>query len=427
MFYFNYGNHDGLGGVNTKRAIRLGSALNDEWDINSSNVGDRSVAIGFGPYTSRASGDSSIAIGSRANAIGNYSNAFGTLARATGDYSFAFGDTNASGRFSVSFADSNGLLPEAGGAQSAYEFALGGETTSYIPNDSFNWDPSDRLFVIGKGVGGGNGQDAFTVLKNGQTGIGISQFQTNTNGNIFQVGDGTTGIIGYVDNGTGNWMAVSDERKKHNITDITYGLTEILKLKPVSFDYNRNNEHTIGFLAQQVLPIIPEAVGGDTEKGYSMSYATITPAIVKAIQELNLKVDTLQLVNGNTSTNVFDSLKNWLGDVGNGVEQLFSKKVITEQLCVQNSSGQTCINRDQLDQLLGNSSNNNLTNTSTPVTDTSSNLNNTTSTDMSSNSTDTTTPTPDTTPSTTSYPAGSNDTSVVDVPNTSLDSGPVIE
>jgi hypothetical protein len=124
---------------------------------------------------------------------------------------------------------------------------------------------------------------------------------------------------------------------------------------------------------------------------------------------------------------VFDSLKNWLGDVGNGVEQLFSKKVITEQLCVQNSSGQTCINRDQLDQLLGNSSNNNLTNTSTPVTDTSSNLNNTTSTDMSSNSTDTTTPTPDTTPSTTSYPAGSNDTSVVDVPNTSLDSGPVIE
>jgi hypothetical protein len=131
--------------------------------------------------------------------------------------------------------------------------------------------------------------DALTILKNGQTGIAIDNFETNTNGNIFQVGDGGTGIIGYVDNGTGNWMAVSDERKKHNIQDLSYGLNEILQLKPVSFDYNRNNEHTIGFLAQQVLPIIPEAVGGDTEKGYSMSYATITPAIVKAIQELNLK------------------------------------------------------------------------------------------------------------------------------------------
>ncbi len=227
---------------------------------------------------------------------------------------------------------------------------MGSHNTSYVPQGG-NLDFDDRLFVVGNGTSGSE-SDALTILKSGQTGIAIDNFETNSNGNIFQVGDGSTSIIGYVDSGTGNWMAVSDERKKHNITDLTYGLNEILKLKPVSFDYNRNNEHTIGFLAQQVVPIIPEAVSGDEEKGYAMSYSTLTPALVKAIQELNLKVDLLSMNTGTTSTSVFESLKNWLGNASNGITDFFAQRGHFKELCIGESGNETCLTKDQVDQLL---------------------------------------------------------------------------
>jgi hypothetical protein len=38
--------------------------------------------------------------------------------------------------------------------------------------------------------------------------------------------------------------------------------------------------------------------------------------------------------------------------VGNGITEFFSKKVSTEELCVKDSAGQTCITRGQLDALL---------------------------------------------------------------------------
>jgi hypothetical protein len=442
MFYFNYGNHDGLGNVNTKRAIRLGSAVNDEWDISSSNVGDRSVAIGFGISgfgmpSATASGMASFALGTgtRATNIGSFalgiasqstgtaSVSIGYAAKALADNSVAIGDgSTVNGKDAVvigyqSSADGERSLAFGTQGLHAYgfeEFAFGAKTTVYSPSQVLQSDPAsglDRLFIVGKG--GGAGSDALTILKNGQTGIGIDNFEANTNGNIFQVGDGSTGIIGYVDNGTGNWMAVSDERKKHNITDIQYGLNEILQLKPVSFDYNRNNEHTIGFLAQQVLPIIPEAVGGNEQTGYSMSYATLTPAIVKAIQELNLKVDVLSLNTGTTSTNIFDSLKNWLGDVGNGVQKIFAHEVQTDKLCV----GQTCVTESQLQQLLQNQTGSNQS-IITPVVDSPP------SSDTGSDNSNT--PTIDTVPPTTSD-TGSANTPVIDVPSTLSDSGSVTE
>jgi hypothetical protein len=289
-------------------------------------------------------------------ATGIYSTAFQS-GQAGGSFSTAFGRSEAVGNFSMAWgADTVGGFnpPLASGeastafgsanfARSENETAFGQYGTDYSPTNT----PNDRLLNIGNGISG-SPSDALTILKNGQTGIAIDNFEANSNGNIFQVGDGSTGIIGYVDNSTGNWMSVSDERKKHNITDITYGLNEILQLKPVSFDYNRNNEHTIGFLAQQVLPIIPEAVSGDEEKGYAMSYSTLTPALVKAIQELNLKVDLLSMNAGSTSTDIFSSLKNWLADAGNGIGLLVTKiikseKVETKELCVDD----VCVTRDQ--------------------------------------------------------------------------------
>ena len=191
-------------------------------------------------------------------------------------------------------------------------------------------------------IGTLNGSDALTILKNGQTGVGIDNFETNTNGNIFQVGDGGTNIIGYVDSGTGAWVAVSDARQKHNITDIGYGLDILNKLHPVSFDYNRNNEHTIGFLAQEVKDIIPEAVFGTEEKGYGMSYATLTPVVVKAIQEMDIKITD---INDLTKENTWrDALIAWFESTTNGIRSL----VVHDKICVDDQ----CLTKDDIKVLL---------------------------------------------------------------------------
>ena len=379
MFYFNYGNHDGLGAVQTKRAVRLGSALSGEWDVDNIFVGDRSVAIGFaagpslngpiarGAYSialgtdTVASGTMSTAFGVRTDATGSEATAFGNSNMASGDNSTAFGPAGAiasglgsiafgnnavaSGRYTIAFG---GLIT----ARSYSEIAYGIQNTLYTPASTTLINGADRLVVIGNGnvIPGDPNEfsDAFTILKSGQTGIGIDNFEANTNGNIFQVGDGSTNIIGYVDDTTGNWVAVSDEHKKDNITDLSYGLNELIQLRPTSFNYKRNGEHTIGFIAQQVLPIVPEAVYGTESEGYGMSYATLTPVIVKAIQEMNLNITQLSdMTRENTWR---DSLIEWFGTATNGITKLFAGEVHTNTLCV----GQTCVTESQLQQLLQN-------------------------------------------------------------------------
>ena len=376
MFYFNYGNHDGLGTAQTKRAIRLGSVSNNEADINSLNVGDKSVAIGFafstfgvdGPI---ASGFGSTAFGAGSVASNTNTTAF-NLGQATGVNAIAFGGV-ASGQYAFTFGYRNNTAPysdtqaigtssyafggssQARGDESvtlgtdleAYSFneiVLGRENTSYIPSNTatFSTHDGDRLFTLANGGGFGTPSDALTILKNGQTGIAIDNFETNTNGNIFQVGDGNTGIIGYVDNGTGNWVAVSDERKKDNITDLSYGLDQVLQLRPTSFNYKRNNEHTIGFIAQQVLPIIPEAVYGTESEGYGMSYATLTPVLVKAIQEMNLNITMLSdTARPNTWR---EALIAWFESTTNGIRSL----VVKDKICVDNE----CLTKDDIHALL---------------------------------------------------------------------------
>ena len=87
----------------------------------------------------------------------------------------------------------------------------------------------------------------------------------------------------------------SDARLKENIIDSPYGLAEILQLEPVQFDWREDGRHDAGFIAQQVAPIIPEAapyVEPDDRFGYRDT--PIVAALVKAVQELNAKLEQLQ-------------------------------------------------------------------------------------------------------------------------------------
>lgn len=92
-------------------------------------------------------------------------------------------------------------------------------------------------------------------------------------------------------------IQTSDARLKTNITSSGYGLDEVMKMQPVQYNWksNPNNDLQIGFLAQDIQKIIPEAVvepaNGDA---MGMKYNELIPVLVKAIQEQQQKIEELE-------------------------------------------------------------------------------------------------------------------------------------
>jgi len=104
---------------------------------------------------------------------------------------------------------------------------------------------------------------------------------------------------GYIDGTTGSYVAVSDSRLKNNITNITYGLDEILRLRPVMYNMNDEKDNAkkhIGLIAQEVKAVIDESVDDlidESQQFYGLDKSGLVPVLVKAIQELNTTITSL--------------------------------------------------------------------------------------------------------------------------------------
>ena len=82
----------------------------------------------------------------------------------------------------------------------------------------------------------------------------------------------------------------SDIRLKENIRPIEYGLGDIMKLNPVQYNMITNGDEQVGFIAQEMLKVIPEVVygqEGNLEKGeiLTLSYQHLVSVLTKAMQE----------------------------------------------------------------------------------------------------------------------------------------------
>ena len=86
-------------------------------------------------------------------------------------------------------ADALGSFNSAfyGTAHSFGEVNMGLFSTSYTPISTSSWNGADRLFNIGNGTATSSRSNAFTVLKNGKTGVGYDQFETTSDSEILQV------------------------------------------------------------------------------------------------------------------------------------------------------------------------------------------------------------------------------------------------
>jgi hypothetical protein len=200
-----------------KSSFRTGYVSGNQWDKDS--IGIFSFASGFstkakGPYATAigsyttASGPESVSMGYGCTAQGQNSLAAGRNSLASGAYSMTFGfNTMAKGTSSIAmgyetkstapYTTSMGFSSIASGnlstafgystiAKGYSAFVIGMFNDSILTTNQTNIESTSPLFIIGNGDGSMSRTNAMVVLKNGNTGIGISNpaFKLDVNGSI---------------------------------------------------------------------------------------------------------------------------------------------------------------------------------------------------------------------------------------------------
>lgn len=82
----------------------------------------------------------------------------------------------------------------------------------------------------------------------------------------------------------------SDIRLKKDVKDITNGLEIINKLRPVSFNWKKNNNESIGFIAQEIEEVLPEFVRDTRLNGEmikTIKQDKLIPYIVDSIKNIS--------------------------------------------------------------------------------------------------------------------------------------------
>ena len=154
--------------------------------------------------------------------------------------------------------------------------------------------------------GGGAGEGNIYLQGAGSGGNGYIEFRTNGSLRMTISSGGNIGAP----SGTNIYNA-SDIRLKQNVTTIVDGLDKIMGLNPVKFNWINNfveseeGKDMLGFVAQEVQEVIPEAVEnfsgnsitiGETivENPLRVNEKFIIPVLVKAIQEQQYKIALLE-------------------------------------------------------------------------------------------------------------------------------------
>jgi hypothetical protein len=161
--------------------------------------------------------------------------------------------------------------------------------------------------LTGGFVGNSIFQNASTLVMSG--GTNGFQFNDNANGaalvNITDNGAFTiANLAGINDVGADAngklQAATSDMNLKNTIENSPFGLNEILLLNPVTFLYNDTNRKIdsdvkeVGFIAQDVFDIIPNAVSSTGTGDLQLDYRAITATLTKAIQEQQALIKALE-------------------------------------------------------------------------------------------------------------------------------------
>jgi hypothetical protein len=262
---------------------------------------DNNTAIGFLTFNSNTTGNNNFALGKETlykNTTGSNNVAIGNVTafeNTTGEANTYIGYQ--AGRYNVSSSNNIGI-----GYLSLHK-NTGSGNLGLGSNTGYAIESGENNVCIGREAGY-NFNSAGKII-NGSNNIHIGYQAVNNGGdssNIIVLGNSSISKIKcQVTSITG----LSDARDKTNIIPVNYGIDFILKLKPVTFNWNirdagKIGNEDIGFIAQDLIKaqaeqgiIVPNLTSGNEER-YEATPGVLIPIIVKALQQQNEMIKLLQ-------------------------------------------------------------------------------------------------------------------------------------
>lgn len=297
-------------------------------------TGDYDTCLGAyaRPYYQNTSYTTAIGYGSRSGyfhctSVGAYAGAsmynqsdYTTLIGNYAGYDLDAGDRATFIGYRAGYSGGSGSYNTAVGVNSMYDITSGERNTAIGDSAGYNIESGDHNTLLGQAVG----YDLTTGDQNTLLGHNAGNGGTND-----LVSGSNNTIIGYLAGSTSSSMsntvvlgnasitslqcnvqsisALSDERDKTDIQDLTLGLDFIKAMRPVQFTWNRRDgtlgtRKEVGFVAQELQEVEMDfntknrthMVDDENPNKLLAAPMQSYPILIKAIQELSAKVDSLQ-------------------------------------------------------------------------------------------------------------------------------------
>lgn len=134
---------------------------------------------------------------------------------------------------------------------------------------------------------------------------------------FFRPDGAIVGSISQADANSVSYNTTSDKRLKANIRETKFGLADVNKIQVKDYTFIGSRTQQTGFLAQQLYEVFPAAVskGGEDPKlrPWMVDYGRITPLLVKAVQELDVKTKEIDALRAEIT-----ELRNMVLELKNG-------------------------------------------------------------------------------------------------------------
>jgi len=122
--------------------------------------------------------------------------------------------------------------------------------------------------------------------------------------------------VAFIDDVTGEYMDISDIRRKRDIQPVSTVLGDVLDLTPYTYQYNRNDTsdpRTLGLLAQDVQKVFPELIS-EADETLAIAYSKIGVIAIKAIQEQQIIINDQNRIIKNLEKRLIELEKNSTND-----------------------------------------------------------------------------------------------------------------
>ena len=211
----------------------------------------------------------------------------GALCLSNSDY--ASGDYSA---IDFTYTGSDNPLVRIGakitGAGSTLSFGTSNNFSNGITNEAVQIDSNGKMIIGSPTV---NTTIASSLVTAGRIQTdGTASITTSSSANVFI--SSSTGLLS---------RSTSSSRYKKDIADATWGLADVLKLKPKTFKSNATGEDADnntygGFIAEDVhdIGLTNFVEYNDSDQPDAIHYGNMVALLTKAIQELNTKVEVLE-------------------------------------------------------------------------------------------------------------------------------------